>query len=163
MKISESATYDDATPAQVFALITDEDFRGDVCEKVHAISHAVRVERSGDEATVTIERVMPTEMPDFVKKLVGETVSVAQIERWGAADAQGNRTADVDVQIVGQPAGMTGTSTLRVSGADTVLDVDGDVAVKIPFLGKKIEPEVAKAVVSAIRVEARAGIARLKA
>jgi len=86
-----------------------------------------------------------------------------EADRNFATDAEGNRTADVDVQIVGQPAGMRGTSTLRVSGADTVLDVDGDVAVKIPFLGKKIEPEVAKAVVSAIRVEAREGIARLKA
>ena len=46
---------------------------------------------------------MPAEVPDFMKKIVGETVDVVQTEDWGAPDADGQRTADVVVQIKGQP------------------------------------------------------------
>lgn len=162
MKLSETVRYDDADPATVFGLICDEDFRDSIGPKIHAISQEVSVTRDGEEATIKIARVMPTEMPDFVKKLVGETVGVTQTEKWGAPDRDGNRKGEVEVHIKGQPASMKGTSTLRAAGGSTELTVDGDVTVKIPFIGKKIEPEIKKAIVAALRTEAKEGNARLK-
>ena len=60
-------------------------------------------------------------MPDFVKKLTGSTVKVKQTEVWSGPDASGNRSADVKVSIIGQPAEMTGKANLVANGAATAL------------------------------------------
>lgn len=163
MRLNESVRYDGATPQQVFGLICAEDFRGEVCEKMHAISHGVTVERVGDTATVTISRVMPADLPDFIKKFSGKTVEIVQTERWGPADAEGARTGRIEVQITNQPVSVTGSTALHAAdaGDGVVLALDAQVTVKVPFLGNRIEPEIAEAVVSALQAEATEGTARL--
>ncbi|MEO6604709.1 MAG: DUF2505 domain-containing protein, partial [Aeromicrobium sp.] len=98
---------------------------------------------------------------DFVKKLTGNTVKVKQTEVWGPPDADGNRSADVKVSIIGQPAEMVGTALLKGSGSGTEFTVKGDVKVSIPFIGKKIEPEVAKAIIASLREEVSYGMEKL--
>lgn len=162
MRINETVTYEDATPEKVFALICDEGFRGDVCETMNATNHEVTVQQNGDSTVVTIDRVMPADMPDFVKKITGETVTVEQVETWGPAAGDGARTGDVSIQIKGQPASMSGTTSLRPENGATNLTLEGDVTVTVPFLGRKIEPEVTKAIVSALRTECDEGTERLR-
>ncbi|MGH3423600.1 MAG: DUF2505 domain-containing protein [Nocardioidaceae bacterium] len=162
MRLNESVPYEGATPQQVFELICDEGFRDDVCEKVHAVSHDVTVERDGDTAKVTITRVMPADVPDFIKKITGETVEVVQTEKWARPDADGSRTGTVEVRITGQPASMTGKTAVRAATGGATLSVDGDVTVKIPLLGKRFEPELANAIIAALRTEAAEGAARLR-
>ncbi|MFY0407570.1 DUF2505 domain-containing protein [Solicola sp. PLA-1-18] len=161
MKIEETVTYPGATPEAVFALISDEGFRTDVCDQMNATRREVTVTSKGEAVTVTISRTIPAALPDALKKIVGDTVSVDQVETWDAPDAGGDRTGRVTVDIKGQPASMKGTTTLAAKGDDTVLTVVGDVSVKIPFIGKKVEPEVAKAIVQALRLECREGNKRL--
>lgn len=162
MRLNETVRYDGATPEQVFTLLCDESFRAEVCATLGSRSHDVRVERGAEDVTVTIERVLPADMPDFVKKLTGETVTVVQTEVWGAAGPDGARTADVEVQIKSQPASMSGTSSLRAGAGGTELALDGEVEVAVPFIGRRVEPEVAKAIASALRTEAEEGSARLR-
>ena len=100
-------------------------------------------------------------MPDFVKKLTGSTVKVKQTEVWSGPAADGSRTADVKVSIIGQPAEMVGTASLSPSSSGSAFVLNGDVKVSIPFIGKKIEPEVAKAIISSLREEVEFGTARL--
>ncbi len=100
-------------------------------------------------------------MPDFVKKLTGSTVKVKQTEVWGPADSSGNRSADVKVSIIGQPAEMTGKAVLSAQTEGTDFDLNGDVKVSIPFIGKKIEPEVAKAILASLREEVEYGSSKL--
>ncbi|MDO9378627.1 MAG: DUF2505 domain-containing protein [Nocardioidaceae bacterium] len=155
MKIEETVTYPGATPEAVFALISDPSFRDEVCTTMGATRHDVDVTSQGGAATITIARTLPADLPDMLKKMVGDTVSVDQVEHWDAPDASGDRTGRVAVDIKGQPASMKGATTLAARGDDTVLTVVGDVTVKIPFIGKKVEPEVAKAIVQALRLECR--------
>ena len=100
-------------------------------------------------------------MPDFVKKLTGDTVKVKQTEKWSGPAADGSRTADVKVSIIGQPAEMNGTATLTPGADGTAFDLVGDVKVSIPFLGKKIEPEVAKAIIASLDEEVEYGMTKL--
>ena len=100
-------------------------------------------------------------MPDFVKKLTGSTVKVKQTEVWSGPDASGNRTADVKVSIIGQPAEMIGVAKLFARDGGSDFTIDGDVKVSIPFIGKKIEPEVAKAIRSSLREEVAYGMTKL--
>jgi hypothetical protein len=161
MRLHETADYPGATPDQVFSIIRDDDFRAEVCEKVHAIAYEVTVDDQEDEVRVQIDRTMPAEMPDFVKRLTGETVEVRQTEVWGPAAADGSRSGTVRLTIKGQPASMDGTMAINPTPSGAELVVDGDVKVKIPLVGRKIEPEVAKAIVAALQVESAAGRARV--
>lgn len=160
MKLSERYEYP-ATPEQVFALVSDPTFREESCRHQGARDFDVQVAAEGDTTVVTIERTMESDMPDFIKKLTGDTVTVTQVERWGPADASGARTADVTVDVHGQPARMKGTSTIAASGAATVMTLDGDVKVSLPLIGKRIEPEVAKAISASLREEVEFGTTRL--
>lgn len=161
MKISESLTYEGADVEAVYGLITDQAFRTESCANQGATDYEVTVEESGGGATVTVIRTQEADMPDFVKRLTGSTVKVKQTEVWSAPDAAGNRTADVKVSIIGQPAEMTGKAALFAQDGDTEFTLEGDVKVSIPFIGKKIEPEVAKAITASIRDEVDYGKTRL--
>ena len=104
-----------------------------------------------------VDRTVPADVPDMMKKFVGETIGVKQTEDWGAPAADGSRTADLLLEIKGQPAKLTGTITLQPNGDGCHELVEGDLAVSIPFFGKKIEPEIAKGIKAAIRAEEKTG------
>jgi uncharacterized protein DUF2505 len=161
MKLNEEFSYSDADVEQVYALITDQAFRTESGENQGAHELDVTVEDNGAGATVTVIRVQDADMPDFVKKLTGSTVKVKQTEVWSGPDGDGNRTADVKVSIIGQPAEMTGKAKLFAAGTGTDFTLAGDVKVSIPFIGKKIEPEVAKAIRASLREEVEYGQTKL--
>lgn len=160
MKLTKNYSYP-ADVEQVFALVSSQEFREEACVAQHATSHAVSVETEGDTTVVRIERSVPAELPDFVKRLTGDTVSVVQVERWSAPAADGSRSAVVSVDIVGQPASMKGSATLKNVGSGAAFDIDGDVKVSIPLLGRKIEPEVAKAISASLDAEVELGTTKL--
>jgi len=161
VKLNESFSYEGADVESVYALISDQAFRTESCANQGATDYEVTVDESGGGATVTLMRTQETDMPDFVKKLTGNTVKVKQTEVWSAPDSDGNRTADVKVSIIGQPAEMVGKAVLKGSSAGTEFTVEGDVKVSIPFIGKKIEPEVAKAIKASLREEVAYGKEKL--
>lgn len=161
MKVHETLSYIGADVEQVYALVTDQTFRTESCGEQGARDYTVTVERSGAGATVTVVRSQEVELPDFAKKLTGSTIKVKQTEVWSGPSADGDRHADVKVSIVGQPAEMLGTATLRATSAGTDFVLDGDVKVSIPFIGKKVEPEVAKAIIASLRAEVSLGNTRL--
>jgi len=162
MKINETFSYDGASVESVYGIITDQAFRDEACVEQGALSHEVSVEPNSEGGdTVTIVRTTPADMPDFIKRLTGDTVNVKQTEEWSAASADGSRKANVKVSIIGQPAEMKGTAVLIGSGSDASFELDGEVKVSIPFIGRRIEPEVAKAILASLRTEVELGTARL--
>ncbi len=156
MKLTESYEYP-ATPDQVFALVSDQSFREESCERQGATDYTVDITDEGGRTVIKIVRTMTSDMPDFIKKLTGDSVTVTQVEKWGPADATGARTADITVDIHGQPARMQGTSAIAPSGEGAVMSVDGDVKVSIPLIGRRIEPEVAKAISASLADEVEYG------
>lgn len=162
MKLNETFSCPGATVEAVYALITDQAFRESAADADGAVERDITVAANtagGD--TVTIVRTIPADLPDFVKKFTGETVKIKQTEEWGGPNSTGSRTADISVKIIGQPAEMIGTALLDGNSPDANLIIDGDVKVKVPFLGKKIEPEIRKAILSSVRHEAELRAKRL--
>lgn len=154
MDVRAQITYPTADPETVFALAMDERFRGAVCEATAALSYDVDIARHPDgAATVTIRRTMPAEVPDYVRRFVGETIDLVQTERWPAADAGRPRTAKLELVVRGQPAAMTGDVSIEAAGAGARTVIRGDLKVSIPFVGRAVEPEIAKAVLAAIDKE----------
>ncbi len=158
MHVSAAITYPNVSPERAFALSLDPEFRKAVCRATGALDYDVSVKQSDDGgADVTVARTVPADLPDFVKRLVGETVSIRQTERWTPPDSSGGRTANLVVEIQGQPAKMTGTMVLERQGSGSRQAITGELKVAIPFLGRKMEPEVAKAIVAAVGKEQETG------
>jgi len=163
MKFTAQMNYPSATPDAVFALLVDADFRGEVCEATHALDYDVGIEvHHNGAASVRVHRVMPAEVPDFVRRLVGDRIDVVQTEEWRPPRADGRRTADLLVQIRGQPARVTGAVTLERDGSGVRESIQGELKVSIPMVGRKVEPEIAKGILYAIRKEEERGRVRLR-
>ncbi|MFL6090077.1 MAG: DUF2505 domain-containing protein [Aeromicrobium sp.] len=163
MKLKEVFAYP-AGPAAVFDLIRDPAFRKKAAESTGGRDVAVTVEPDGDDVTITVVRSQEAaRIPDFIKSFVGETIRVKQVERWGAPDAEGNRKAAVKLSVQGQPAGMDGQATLTKDGRGSSFTMQGEVKVRVPFVGKKVEPFIAKVIEKSLRHDVDAGIKALKA
>ncbi|GAA1577266.1 hypothetical protein GCM10009804_37330 [Kribbella hippodromi] len=153
MELKLSASYD-ATPEEVFAIVTDPAFREQACEKTKALSYDVRVSTSGGDTIVAVTRKMEAvDIPDMAKKFVGDTLTVVQTETWHAAAADGSRTADVTGEISNTPVTLKGSARITPAGAQTVQSIDLDVKVNVPLIGKKLEPTVVEAIESGLRKE----------
>ncbi|MEU8224000.1 DUF2505 domain-containing protein [Kribbella sp. NPDC048915] len=153
MELKMSASYD-ATPEEVFAIVSDQAFREQACVKTKALSYDVRVSTSGTDTVVRVSREMPsTDIPDMAKKFVGETLTVVQTETWHAPGADGSRTADVAGEISNTPVTLKGTARIAQQGAQTVQSINLDVKVAIPLIGKKLEPFVVDAIRSGLQKE----------
>lgn len=153
MNLQETQDFD-ADPDRVFAMLCDRAWREEVCRATHAIDYSVGVEESDGTVTVRTMRVLPAEIPEPFKSMVGDRIEIVQIESWPAEpNGDGARRAEVDLQISKQPASMTGTIILRPNGSGTRRTVNGDIRVRIPLLGRRIEPEIAKAVRAALGKE----------
>jgi hypothetical protein len=155
MKLSVQ-TASTGTVEQIFASHLDKGVREQACRESGALSYDVSIETGPDgRARVQVDRVMAPNVADYIRKFVGETISLRQVEEWGPADSSGTRSAKLHLSIMGQPASMTG-SVLILPAADGATEViAGDVKVAIPLLGRKIEPEIVKVVEAGLRLEQR--------
>jgi hypothetical protein len=147
----------DGTVEQVFASHADKGVREAACQQSGALSWQVSVTPQPDGgATVEVDRVMAPDVPDYIRKFVGEAISIRQVEHWSAPDAGGGRQASVRLTIKGQPASMDATAVLRPDGDGSTEVLTGEVKVAIPLVGRRIEPEIVKVIESALRIEYRA-------
>ena len=152
MELKLSASYD-ATPEEVFAIVTDATFREQACEKTKALSYDVQVTESGGDTIVRVSRVMPAnDVPDIARKFVGQTLTLVQTETWHAAAADGSRRADVVGEISNTPVTLKGTASISGDG-QAVQAIDLDVKVAVPLIGKKMEPFVVDAIRSGLQKE----------
>ena len=145
----------DASVSEVFIARCRQDLRERACEKSGALRWQVQIERTADGgARVLVERSMPPDVPDMFKAFVGKSIDISQVEEWSPAAADGSRAATIRLSIRNQPASMTGTIKLTSTESSGSLEVvEGEVTVAVPFLGKKVEPDVAKVVAAALRIE----------
>lgn len=144
-----------ADPATTHAMLTDPAFLEQVAEE----SEGTNIEVHVDGDTTTSSRDLPA--PDVAQKFTGSTLRVVETVAWGPAAADGSRTGDLTVKVKGQPATMTGTVTLKAGGPGSVGDVNGDLKVNVPLMGKKIEKMAAPLIVEGIKMWEVVGNKRL--
>jgi Protein of unknown function (DUF2505) len=164
MDFTETLTYD-ASPDEVFAMLCDKDFREEVCKQSHAIRYQVNIVPADDSAKVLVSRVLPADVPDFAKALVGPEIEILQTEGWHPPGPTGVRVADLRIEIPGKPGQLVGSVTISPAGspagARTTEAIEGELKVRIPLLGAKLEAEIAKGLREGIRLEGKVGTAWL--
>jgi len=108
----------------------------------------VNVTVDGDVVKVT--RNLPA--PPIAQKISGPTIASDETTTWGPADADGNRTGTLVVDLGGKVK-MNGTLTLAANGDTSSLTIDMDIKASVPFIGGKIEGDAIKQFERAVAAE----------
>ena len=146
MDLSLVTSYD-ASPEEVFAMITDVTFQEQVFERLRAPSYDVEVGDSGDERAVRVHwQTRPVDVPVVVRRLVGHSLVVAQNKIWHRPDVDGAREADVDGEATGVPVRLVGRTRIVPEGQGTTQVFDLHVTASVPVVGRGLEQVVADAV-----------------
>ena len=148
-----------APAAQVLQMLTDRAFREQVCERQQALSAEVVVTGAGHGAEVVVRQTQSMAgAPAIATKLTGDTVTLEQRELWRSATA-----ADLSITLPGKPVELRGgriTLTDRPDGGcEQVLD--GDLRVKVPLVGGKLESMLAEVLRADLRRQPEVGDAWL--
>jgi hypothetical protein len=153
MELTTHADYD-ATPDEVFAVISDPDFVAAKTKEMSVADHSGAVTTRGDTTVITTKRTLPTDdLPDIARKFVGEVLILLEEQEWGPAGADGSRRADVRLKVEGAPVSLKGTIHLAPKGKGATQDLRADLTAKVPLMGGTIEKAAAPAIVAGIGYE----------
>jgi hypothetical protein len=145
--------------ADVFAMLADPAFRERVCRAQLAHDTDVRIDRDGARMVVVVDQRRPSDgIPGFARSIVGDEIRIVQREEWSDQEH-----ADLSVTIPGKPGALVGSVRLAEAGGTTVETVEGDLAVRVPLLGAKLEKLIAELLVEALEAEQEVGTRRLGA
>lgn len=163
MRPFSARTAYDAPIADVAAMMSDREFVEHKVAASKPTTSRVDVKVAADGAfTIDTTRALPTDhLPAAAQRLVGRTIEIALIERWGPADDDGSRQGTIDLRVVGKPASASGTATMTTAGAGTVLVYEGTVEAKVPLIGGKLEEQAVQQVQSVLELERSVGAAWL--
>lgn len=150
-----------ADPVTVFTMLIDPEYVGRKAQAANAVRHEVSVQRDGDRATIHLLRVMPPDVPDFVRKFVGETIELDQTDVWEPAAADGSRDGTISIDMRGAPVTLRGTMLLAPDRTGTVVTVSGKLKASVPLVGGKVERAVHDALITAAGREEEVGRAWL--
>ncbi len=156
MKIRHQLKYE-ASPEDVYAMLSDPVFRERVCAAMDTVSHDVSIDPAGTGLAVRIDMVQRTKgVPGFAKKIAGDETRIIQSEQWS-----GVQGADLEVEIPGKPGHIKGRITLSGDASGTVESFEGEAKVNIPLVGGKLEGVIEKLFVQGMDTEQRVGSAWL--
>ena len=138
-KIDQVQRYE-ASPAEVFTMLADEDFVEKKCLASGSIEASGQILDDGDgKVSIIGRRVLPAQLPGFAKKFVGDTIVLTETQNWDAAKADGDRRATFVVDFGNNPISFKGTIALLPDGDDSTVETKGEIKCTVPFVGGKIE------------------------
>jgi hypothetical protein len=140
-----------ARPADVYTMMTDPKYLEEVCAASGSLSYNVSVEGS----TTRTSRTLPA--PESAARFTGPQLTVNDEIVWGEPSSEGARTATVSMTVLGQPVAFKGSQQLSAGGRGSVVDVNGELKVAIPLLGRKLEESASPAVTAGYRTQQQVG------
>jgi hypothetical protein len=148
MDLSLTTSYE-ATPEEVFAIITDATFQEQVFERFSARSYDVTVGEAGDDLFMRLRwETPPVDVASVARRFIGPTLVVAQTKLWHPADVDGAREAEVEGEVSGIPVRVTGRTHIIPEGRSTTqaFELHVTASTPVPVVGKQLERVVADAV-----------------
>ncbi|MEO6020375.1 MAG: DUF2505 domain-containing protein [Knoellia sp.] len=153
MKFTHRAEYP-ATVAEVWAVLSTQDFQNAKCEATATGNWTSNVATSGERTRITSERVLPTDdLPDIARSFVGDKLTISEMQTWAAPAADGTRTGTLQVHIKGVPLTLKGTVRLSPKGSGSAQEIVGDLKVSVPLIGGKLEKAASEPLMFAARTE----------
>jgi hypothetical protein len=140
-----------APPADVYAMMIDQRYLEEVCVASESISYDVSVSGSTTRSSRTLAS------PESAARFTGPQLTVVEEVAWSEAGPDGSHTGTMSMTVTGQPVSLKGTLRLRPGGRGTTVDLNGELKVAIPLLGRKLEQSSAPAVLAGFRTQQRVG------
>jgi hypothetical protein len=127
---------------QLLKMFCDPNYHQQLQKKLGAMD--LKVLEQSDDGTrfrIRMQYVIKadTPLPGFAKKVLGDTSTVTQEERWDRSSKRG----EVQIEVKGVPAKISAKTALTDTTGGCTKKFDWEVNVKIPLLGGKIEELVA--------------------
>ncbi|WP_068278435.1 DUF2505 domain-containing protein [Aldersonia kunmingensis] len=126
---------------RLHAAFTSEQFFDERIEAVGGPGGRVDEFSVGADGTVTVKmmQIVPAAtLPSLITKVRPGDLEIDRVQVWGPL-RDGRADGSFTANIAGVPAKIGGTSDIAADGAGSVLTVNGEVSVKIPLVGGKIE------------------------
>jgi hypothetical protein len=141
-----------ADASTVYTMLTSESFIQKRAQAAHAIRYDVTIESAGAGRRTRTHQTLPAEVPDFVRKLIGQHIELDETITWGEASPDGSRSGALHVDVQGAPVALRGTIQLvpESGGAATRQVVDAELKASVPLIGRKIEEAAAPAVLAGL-------------
>lgn len=147
----------DAPLADVYAMLSDPDFRRASADAQGVVSADVTITPKGEGMSVKIDQIQPTEgVPGFAKKFAGATTRAVQTEEWTSPSG-----GTITIETPGKPTSIKGTLALAESGGRTTETLEVEVKVRVPLIGGKLESLMGDLVTKGMDKEHTAGVAWL--
>ena len=123
---------------EVVALFRNPEFLADMAHHAQATHHEISVTDTHTQLDLTLSP------PPQIATFTGSAIHMSQIFRWLQPDETGSRRGTVDVTVAGLPVKVNAQAILRPINASTSeADYHGDLTVKVPLVGRKIEKQIA--------------------
>lgn len=146
----------EASPTDVHAMVTDEDFLAHAA--VELGSQDARVAATSARTAVAASVATPSEIRAFV----GPSLRIVQETTWAEPDAEGRRNGTVTITVPGAPVTLHGTALLAPVEGGSEITYEGDLVVQVPLLGGRIETQAAPTILEAFETQGRVGRAWLR-
>ncbi len=148
----------DASPDEVYAMLSDPAFREQVAQAQDVVSVDVRLTPGDDGFALVNDQVQNTkDLPAIAQKIAGDTTQAVIKEEW-----QSRTSGSISITAPGKPSSASGTIRLAPDGDGTVEIVELEVKVKVPLIGGKLEKLMADQIESGYRTEHTVGRAWLQ-
>jgi hypothetical protein len=136
----------------VYTMLTSESFIQKRAQAAHAIRYDVTIESAGAGRRTRTHQTLPAEVPDFVRKLIGQHIELDETITWGEASPDCSRSGARHFDVQGAPVALRGTIQLvpESGGAATRQVVDAELKASVPLIGRKIEEAAAPAVLAGL-------------
>lgn len=158
MRIDSGFDYPGADLATVLAMLTDAEFQRERCAATGAVESTVEISGEPDSPTVISRRTMATEgLPDFVRKVVGASIEIADEVSWWPSGNGSYREAAVRLGVSGQPTKMSGRLELRADRSGTKGILTAELKGGLPLIGGRIEKVTATLILKAMQREQTVG------
>lgn len=152
-RIEHSAHYPHPV-ATLHAALIDEGYWRARLQEVGGPGATLDKVAAGDGTVdVAMTQSVPAEhLPAMVTKIRPGDLIITRTESWGAL--QGDRAAgSFSAQVEGAPGQVRGTMTLTAHGDGSLLVMEGEVEVKLPLFGSKVEAVIAGQVLELVDAE----------
>lgn len=140
-----------ADPQRVHAMLTDETFLAHAAAELGSTD--ARVAATSTRTAVEAAVETPTE----IKAFVGPTLRIIQEQTWAEPEPDGRRSGTVTITVPGAPVTLVGSAVLAPTDQGSVLTYEGDLSVKVPLLGGRIEAQAAPTILEAFDAQGRVG------
>ncbi|NKR27254.1 DUF2505 family protein [Rhodococcus hoagii] len=151
--IEHSAQYPHPV-ATLHAALTDEGYWQARLQQVGGPGAALESVTVGDGAIeVVLQQAVPAEhLPSMVTSIRQGDLIIRRTESWGPLQ-DGRAHGTFSAEVEGAPGQVRGTVTITADGTGSVLVMAGEVEVRIPLIGGKIESVIAGQVLELLDAE----------